>query len=124
MEAGIEAPAAGLGAETEVWSTVLARAATLVPPRDQFGRTPSERRDDYTWLLKTRPTFKRGRDRWSDFAAHFTHAKEVLQVPDEEAKPASDSRARPGHRDLQPGHLQSVPEPPRKTVCPSRRRGR
>ncbi len=75
----MEAPAAGLGAEAEVWSTLLTWAAALVPPRDQFGRTPSEQRDDYTWLLKTRPTFKRGRDR-------FTHAKEVLQVPDEEAK--------------------------------------
>ncbi len=82
----MEAPAAGLGAEAEIWSALLARAAALVPPRDQFGRTPSEQRDDYTWLLKTGPTFRRERDRWSDFAAHFTHAKEVLQVPDEEAK--------------------------------------
>ena len=56
----MEAHAAGLGAEAEVWSTLLARASALVPPRDQFGRTPSERRDDYTWLLKTRHTFKRG----------------------------------------------------------------
>ena len=82
----MEAPAAGLGAEAEIWSALLARAAALVPPRDQFGRTPSERREDYMWLLKTRPTFRRGRVRWIDFAAPLTHAKEVLQVPDEEAK--------------------------------------
>ena len=34
MEASMEALAAGLGAEAEVWSALLARAAALVPPRD------------------------------------------------------------------------------------------
>ena len=39
-------------------------------------------------MLKTKPTFQRGVNWWSDFAVHFTHVKDVLEVSEEEAKQA------------------------------------
>ena len=36
--------------------------------RDQWGRTRKEARAEYLAFTRDRPTFKRGRDRWGDFA--------------------------------------------------------
>ena len=55
-------------------------------PRDGLGRTQQEARRDRLAFSKNRPTFERGRDRWSDFALRFEGARLDYGVEGDHAK--------------------------------------
>ena len=55
-------------------------------PRDGLGRTQQEARRDRLAFSKNRPTFERGRDRWSDFALRFEGARRDYGVDGDHAK--------------------------------------
>ena len=65
---------------------VIERLQGVGVQRDEYGRTAQEARRDYLDFAKSRPTFERGKNRWNDFAALFTAAKDDYAVTDAQAK--------------------------------------
>ena len=49
-------------------------------------RTRGEARKDYLCFTRDRPTFRRGRDRWNDFAIRFQAAMRDHGITEEQAK--------------------------------------